>query len=391
MYKALVNGQIVAGERVLQGQALVFDRQIRQICGQEDLALLPIEQAIDAQGMLISPGLIDTHLHGLKGADVMDRSESSLARMGQALVEHGVTSWLPTTMSAPWTEIVRALAAIRTIKGQLRRGKGIAGDGRIGAHILGVHLEGPFISSQFCGAHASEHLLTPDAAKVLSQRDLIRLVTYAPELDLDQAFAIRLLRAGIIPSIGHTAADYPTVSQAIEAGVNHATHLFNAMPSLHHRRPGPLGAILEKGVNCELIADGLHLHENMYRLVLRMIGLGRIILVSDSMRAAGLEDGSYELGGQAVDVQQGAARLSNGALAGSVITLNRAVHNFQSATGLTQAQALQAATANPARLLGVHRRKGSLAPGSDADIAVFDEQMRAHLTIVQGQIAFSRA
>ncbi|MGI6357180.1 MAG: N-acetylglucosamine-6-phosphate deacetylase [Bacillota bacterium] len=388
MYKAIVNGQIVAGDRLLQGQALVYDSLIRKICPQNELAALPIAQVDDAHGLLVSPGLIDTHIHGLCGADVMDCNQSSLAAIGRALVQHGVTSWLPTTMTAPWEQIAGALSTVRSALTCVGRGQD---DSQIGAQILGVHLEGPFLSRRFCGAHNARYLLAPDATKVLCHRDLIRLVTYAPELDRDQLFAQQLLQGGIVPSIGHTASDYATTRRALTAGVNHATHLFNAMPPLHHRQPGPLGAILEAGIHCELIADGLHLHESVYQLALRAIGLERVVLISDSMRAAGLDDGSFDLGGQTVYVQQGEARLADGALAGSVITLNQAVRNFQAGTGLSIAQALRAATLNPANLLGLAGQKGSLTPGSDADIVVFDAELRAQLTIVQGQIAFRRA
>lgn len=381
MPKAIINGQIVAGEELLLGHALVFDRQINDICQQDHLSGRGIEQVIDASGMLISPGLIDTHIHGIAGTDTMDATVKSLRQMSEALASRGITGFLPTTMTAPWPEIERVLATVR---------QAMHDNWQFGARILGVHLEGPFLSQKSAGAQAAEHLSPPDSSQVLQHRDVIRLVTYAPELDRGEVFARQLLSSGLIPSIGHTAADYETVSRALRAGVRHATHLFNAMPPLHHRQPGPLGAILEQGISCEMIADDLHLHPSIYRLLLRTIGLQRIILISDCMRATGLNDGTHDLGGQAVQVQGGAARLPDGRLAGSVTSLNEAVRRFRAATDLPYRLALRTATTNPAALLGLEEQLGCLSPGMDADLVCFDHEMNAHLTIVQGEVVYQR-
>lgn len=381
MRRAIVNGQIVLGQQLLSGQAIVCSDRVLRICPVEALASGEVDQVLDVHGLLICPGLIDTHIHGLAGADVMDSSMESLQQMSSELAARGVTAFLPTTMSRPLAEIKSSLDVIR---------QAMAGNMLPGARILGAHLEGPFLSPEYAGAQAVDQLMSPDWQLVSAYRDVIRLVTFAPELDPQGSFTAELLAMQVIPSIGHTSADYQVTAAAIARGVQHATHLFNAMPPLHHRRPGPVGAILEKRINCELIADDLHLHPSVYRLVLGSVGLERTILVSDCMRAAGMSDGMHELGGQAVQVQGGSARLPDGTLAGSVLTLNLAVQNFQAATGLAWPLAIQPASLNPAMLLGAVQT-GSLVPGNYADIACFDCQMNAHLTLVRGEVVHKKA
>ncbi len=380
MLKAIVNGRIVHDQQLLPGYAIVFSDRVDRICPEESLTRGEVDQFLDAGGLMVCPGLIDTHIHGIAGADMMDGRLESLRRMSSELAARGITAFLPTTMSRPLAEIESALSIAR---------QAMTNSVLPGARILGVHLEGPFLSPAYAGAQAVDQLMPPDGELISAYRDVIRMVTYAPELDPEGSFATELLAMQVIPSIGHTDADYEAVAQAIARGVQHATHLFNAMPPLHHRRPGPVGAILEQGISCELIADDLHLHPSIYRLVLRTIGLARMILVSDCMRAAKMADGIHELGGQAVWVQGGSARLPDGRLAGSVLTLNQAVRNFQAATGLGWPLALMPASANPAALLGTVQT-GSLVPGNYADIACFDCQMHAHLTIVRGEIVYQR-
>lgn len=380
MHKALVNGQIVQDQKLLSGHAIVFSDRIERICPEESLTLGEVDQIVDAAGLMVCPGLIDTHIHGIAGADMMDGRMESLQRMSAELAARGITAFLPTTMSRPLSEIEASLSVAR---------QAMTNSALPGARVLGVHLEGPFLSPEYAGAQAVDQLISPDLELISSYQDVIRLVTYAPELDPKGSFAADLLAHGMIPSIGHTNASYEVVTQAIAHGVSHATHLFNAMSPLHHRQPGPVGAILEHGINCELITDNLHLHPSVYRLVLRTIGLERMILVSDCMRAAGLADGIHELGGQAVLVQRGSARLPDGTLAGSVLTLNQAVHNFQAATGLAWPLAIRPASHNPAMLLR-SAHTGDLVPGNYADIACFDCQMNAHLTIVAGEIVHQR-
>lgn len=380
MLKAIVNGQIIWGRDLLSDHALLYDRRIVGVVPRNELPGEEISEAIDAAGLVVSPGLIDTHIHGIAGFDTMDGSVDSLRQMSLALVQYGVTAFLPTTMAMAWNIIELALDAIS---------QAMSG-GMPGARVIGAHLEGPYISESFRGAQAAECLLPADPARILAHRDVVRLVTYAPELDQGGDFRGQLQASGIVASMGHTEASYEQVRQAIQAGLNHVTHLFNAMPMLHHRHPGPVGAVLEHGISCELIADDLHVHPALYRLLVKTQGLEQIILVSDAMRATGMEDGDYDLGGQTVHVCQGAARLPGGKLAGSIITLNQAVLNFQRSTTVSWAEALQLASGNPARMLKVEQQFGNLQPGAAADIALFDRNMCAQLTIVQGEIVYQR-
>lgn len=381
MLQAVINGQLVLDGQLLRGQALLFDDRILEILPLEQLPQSVPLSLIDAAGGLVSPGLIDTHLHGLLGADVMDGQPEALQQMSQALTHYGVTAWLPTTMSMGRKLIVQALQTI---------GQAATQPPSTGARVLGAHLEGPFLNREYAGAQAVDSLVAPDLGLIADFAQVIKLVTYAPELDHQQQLLAGLLSRGIIPSIGHSGASYELARQAIALGVRHATHLWNGMAPLHHRQPGVIGAALECAISAELIADDLHLHPAIYRLLLRCIGPQQIILVSDGMRATGLPPGDYDLGGQLVTVQGGAARLPGGRLAGSVLTLNQAVANWQAATGVSWPAAIGLASAVPARLLGLADQLGSLAPGHWADIVIFDHQMQVQRTILQGRTVYTR-
>jgi N-acetylglucosamine-6-phosphate deacetylase len=258
-----------------------------------------------------------------------------------------------------------------------------------------VHLEGPFLSPGKVGAQNPEHLLSPDVELLLAWQQLaagkIKLVTLAPELDKGLALTKVLQQQGIIAAIGHTEADYHCAKQAIDAGACHATHLFNAMPQLHHRRPGATAALLlDDRVTAELIVDHHHVHPAMVDLAIKAKGFEGLVLVSDAMRAQCLGDGVYDLGGQQVTVEAGQARLTNGALAGSVVTLGQAVKNICQRPDYDLTNALTMAAANPAKQLGIFHRKGSLAIGKDADLVIINKAGEVVFTLCRGVIAVDR-
>lgn len=386
--KAIVNGKLVMRDKVLSGFCLVFDNLIRALCLVEELAQYQLEEMVDAANCYVCPGFIDIHIHGIAGADTMDASVTALSTMSQALASCGVTSFLAATMSAPINSIYAALEAVRQVR---------AGD-LPGAQLLGAYLEGPFINHRYRGAHEQAYLALPDYQLIADYLDVIKVVTYAPELDPDFRFAADLSANDIVLTIGHTAASYKLALQACQSGlVQSATHLFNAMPPLHHRQPGVVGAVLNSNVYCELIADNVHLHPAIYAIVTKIKDVDRIILVSDAVRAALLTEGRYRLGGQdvivAYDEKAGtAARLANGKLAGSVLTLERAVKNFWAAAELKLPDVIKMVTLNPATLLAVHHRKGSLAVGKDADIVLMGEDFQVKRTFVGGcEVYYARS
>jgi len=376
----LEGGTVCAHLGVLErGWLLVDGAQIREVgaypAPSVDAHILPLG------GRTVTPGLIDLHVHGALGYDTMDASPESLREMARFCVRHGVTAFLATTMAAS-TE--RILAALEAVKETAHTDTG-------GARLLGAHVESPYIAKARAGAQDARHVHLPapqECASILAT-DVVRILTLAPELPRSEDVIGAALEAGAVPSIGHTQATYEQVRRAVELGVRHVTHLFNGMEPLHHRRPGALGAALTMdALTCELIADNVHVHPAVLDLALRAKGVERIALVTDAMRGVGMPDGDYELGGQRVLVRDGVARLPGGALAGSTLTLDRAVHNAMAAAGLPFCQAVRMASEIPARVLGLHTRTGAIAPGLDADLAVWDQAGRIVLTIVQGRIVY---
>ena len=438
---AVINGRIILNDKILDGCVLMFDRIIKGIVSRETLdAVWENEKCwqgkpltlTDACGAYVSPGFINLHIHGCAGADAMDAKADTLEVMSRFLVQTGVTSFLPTTMTCERQEINKALERIREAmtvitrrrdekhgtlleekypeKGSLTVKKDIENllpelavtgqpdspdvktEGKrsllTGAKVLGAYLEGPFISSGYKGAQKEEHIITPDFAFIKDFADVIKVVTLAPETLEQQEklkdFIEQCKARNIIVSLGHSASGYDTALQAIEAGASHVTHLYNAMTGLHHRKPGLVGAALDTDVTCELIADNLHVHPAVQRLVYRTKGAAEIELITDSMRACGLQDGVSELGGQTVYVKDGEARLADGTIAGSVVTMNCAMKNFRKNTGATLPEVVRMVTENQAQEMGLYEKIGSLSPGAAADITIFDEDFTILYTFVNG-------
>lgn len=330
------------------------------------------------------PGRIDLHTHGVAGADVMDASLEALHVMTTMLAKEGTTSFLATTMSMPTKAIS---AAIKNVISFMRY------ENNVGARILGLHLEGPFIAASKMGAHQHDYLLLPDVALMRDWQSLaqgeIKLVTLAPELNQADALIACLIELNIIPAIGHSNASCEIACAAIDKGCRHVTHLFNAMSGLHHRSPGVALAALERAVLAEIIADGEHVAWEMLKLVMRIKGQHELCVVTDSMRAKCMPVGEYDLGGQKVYVTQESARLEDGTLAGSVLTMDQAVKNLINHDICDLSTAIFLCSINPAKQLGVFNEVGSIAQGKWADLVVLDENYHVIMTICRGEIVYN--
>lgn len=373
--KAIVNGRIMLPEGEVTGKALLFDEKILGLADTQDLQ---VDEIIDAGGAYVCPGLVDVHIHGYLGADTSDGNMDGVRKMARGLVANGVTSFLPTTMTVEWPVLEKCFEQLRVLKAESEQ------PDFTGAQILGCHAEGPFINPARKGAQAAEAIIPPDAEKTLAYRDIIRVMTYAPEMPGAEVFASQILaESDIRLSIGHTSADYEGAMAAIKLGASRVTHTFNAMTGLHHRDPGVVGAALTGPVYCELIADTFHVHPGVFSLMDRAKG-DRLVLITDCTRAGGLQDGEYSLGGQPIFVKGIECRLADGTIAGSVLRLNEAVRNFRDHAGVPMWKAVRAASLNAAESVGAEAYKGSLEQGKDADIVLLDDECRVQATYIRG-------
>lgn len=319
-------------------------------------------QGVDMGGKTAIPGLVDCHTHGCVGGDTMD---GEFDAMCDFLAKSGTTSWCPTTMTQSYEAILKAMSGKTDCKG---------------ANILGFHMEGPYISPKYKGAQNEKFIKSPDIDEFNSLPN-IKMVTIAPELEGSIEF---IKKCPAVVSLGHTACDYDKAIEAIEAGALCLTHTFNAMPPIHHRNPGPIGAAAEKQIYAQVISDGLHLHKAAVLMLYKMFGRERMVLISDSMRATGLCDGEYEFGGQPIDVVDGVARTRDGAIAGSTSTLWHCVKTAAS-FGIPFDDAVYMATEVPARLIGCPE-KGRIEVGADADILIINEDMSIDKVYIGGEI-----
>jgi len=348
---------------------------------------LPSEaRVLDFPGATLAPAFFDVHLHGAKGYDVMEATPAALAAIGDFLAEHGTGSYLATTVTAPLDATLRSLADIAKLAAQ----PPVEGQAR----LIGIHLEGPFLSHAKRGVQPAEHLLAPDIATFdrlfEAAEGQIRLMTLAPELPGAVELTAHATSRGVRVSLGHSNATAVETRAAIAAGAVSATHTFNAMRPLDHREPGVLGTVLsDDSLFAELISDGIHVAPEMVKLWWRSKGLERAILVTDAMSAAGMPDGTYQLGGFAVEVAQGRA-MARGVLAGSVLTLDRALENFVEFTDAPLESALRLLTVNPASMSGVGDLAGSLAVGQAASLVAVDQAGKLAASFVNGKAAFLR-
>jgi N-acetylglucosamine-6-phosphate deacetylase len=378
---------LITGARVLtpagewpRGWIVVEGRKIAAMDqGEPPQAMTGNADVLAAGGLVAMPGFIDLHVHGAVGVDVMDADPDGLRRMARFLATHGVTAWLPTTMTATGPDTGRALEAVKAVAGPVDRG----------ATVLGAYLEGPYLSRARPGAQDGSLIRVADRAEAARLLDpgVVRVLAVAPELEENRWLVAEAAAMGLTVSAAHTDATYDQALRAVEDGVRHVTHAFNAMRPLGHREPGMLGAALTlPELRCELVADNVHVHPAVMRLLLQAKGAGGVVLVSDAVRATGLPDGAYSVGDRPAFQMDGAIRLADGTLAGSVLTLDRALHNLQAATGRPLAELWPAASRNAAQAIGVDDAKGSLEPGRDADLVLLDQAPRVVVTVAEGVV-----
>lgn len=379
---------IVENEKEMTGSLWVEGEKITDI-SKEGFSERTADRVIDGKGKdwTVIPGFIDVHIHGAAGHDTMDATQEALEGIATVLPEEGTTSFLATTMTQSEAAISKALANAADYIDHQANGKG--------AEIIGIHLEGPFISKDKAGAQPLEHIIAPDLEQFdawnETARQLIRLVTIAPEEPGALQLIEHLSKSGIVASIGHTNATFAEVARAVEKGATHVTHLYNQMRGLHHREPGALGAaLLHKELSVEIIIDFVHAHQEAVRLAYEAKGPEKMMLITDAMRAKCLTPGEYDLAGQQVTVKDNEARLSDGTIAGSVLTLKQAVANLKETVHPSVNDLIQLTSANAARELNVFDRKGSISTGKDADLVILDEDWDVAVTICKGTIAYEQ-
>ncbi|CAK2771880.1 N-acetylglucosamine-6-phosphate deacetylase [Vibrio crassostreae] len=355
---------------------IVNDGKVEAIteCEPKDCEILPLKVKT------LLPGFIDIHIHGRAGSDVMDATPEALQTISDALLQTGVIAWVGTTVTAPWDNIVSAMEAVKSW---------IQSSQECGAELLGSFLEGPYFTETHKGSHPSAYLKSPtqqelEELHLVGGNSLLR-VAVAPEAD-GAMEAIKWLHDRQIKiSIAHTDATFEQVTQVYQLGADCGVHLFNGMRGLHHREPGCTGAILYHDMLAELIADGIHVHPVMMQLAYRMKGYQNIALITDCMRAGGLDDGEYQLGAQTITVTNGEARTKCGSLAGSTCSLDQALRNMIQLSGVPEWEAVQMATSVPAKYLGIDQRLGSIAAGMDASFTVVNQDFEVQNTMMKGK------
>lgn len=336
------------------------------------------ESVLDAAGCYVVPGYVDIHIHGAMGADFSDGDPEGVRTMARFLLTQGVTSFLGTSMALSEARLTEVYTAARPLFGQSVPD---------GATLRGINMEGPFFSQEKRGAQNPEFIIPPNFEMFTRLNEAsggnIRTVAVAPETEGGLDFVERASKVCSV-SIAHTSAGYDIAHQALERGANHVTHVFNGMTPFHHRDPGIVGAAVDSNAYVELICDGIHVHPAMVRSVFRLFGEDRMCLISDAMRACGMPEGKYDLGGQMVTVANNAATIDNGSLAGSVCVLSQCVRNAVK-FGIPLESALKAATINPARSVGLDGQVGSVTPGKRADLLVLDKDLALRQVILGGQ------
>ena len=375
--KYIKNGRIVMPDRIIDGMVLAYDEKIAGLVREEDIP--EGAEVICACGSFVCPGFVDIHIHGYLNEDVSDGKPEGIRKISYGIAKNGVTSYLPTTMTISRKELEKALDTVRSLKDESVTWEG--------AEILGVHAEGPFINPSKKGAQLEEDIQKPDAKFLIDNADIIRSVTLAPEMDEGHETIKEVSRkTDILISMGHTAAKFEEAVSAVNDGVSHATHLFNAMTALAHRDPGVVGAALATDVTVELICDTFHIHPGVFQIIANA-KKDKLCLITDCTRAAGMPDGEYSLGGQPIFLKGIECRLADGTIAGSVLKLNVAVKNVLDHTTLSVPEVVAAASTNPARAIGA-KNKGSLKVGCDADIVIADKDFNVIKTIKRGTVIY---
>jgi len=386
MKTALLAREILTPLDRIHHGVVIFEEGVIQEVGSRDCIEIPkVCRTVDLKDAILAPGFIDLHIHGGAGHDVMEGDDAALEAVESLIAKHGVTSYCPTTVTASMDETLGSLGKLGHFIERMAS-HGPTNNGR--ARPLGVHLEGPFLSDSRRGVHPPAHLLPP-SIEVFHQMwqaavGRVSVLTIAPELPGALELIHEARRRGVVVSLGHSNADLCQAQRGISAGAHHATHTFNAMRRLEHRDAGLLGAILtHKCMTADIIVDGIHVEPTVVDLFLREKGVEGAVLITDATSATGMPEGTYRLGNFEVEVKNGQCT-SHGKLAGSVLTLDRAIRNVMDFAGWTLQNSVRLATYNPARVLGVEKRKGIIASGADADFAILDAQGEVRNTIIGG-------
>ncbi|MDU5261244.1 MAG: N-acetylglucosamine-6-phosphate deacetylase [Clostridium celatum] len=375
----LKNCNIVFLDRIEKGSLLIENGIIKEINPSE----ITDQNTIDCKGLYVSPGFVDVHIHGAGGYDTMDGTFEAINEISKTICKYGTTSFTPTTMTMSAGDILKSMISIKKAKIE----------GTDGAIVLGAHLEGPFISPSAIGAQNPNYLIAPSYENFElmtgNAMDAVVSITMAPEVEGAKELASILSSKGIRCSMGHTKATYEQAIDGIKHGFCHSTHLFNAMTGFTHREPGVVGATFDSDITTETISDGIHISYPSLRVAYKQKGTDKTLLVTDAMCACGMPDGTYALGGQPVIVKSGAARLENGALAGSILTLNKAVKNIYDNTDYPLYEIIKMASYNGAKYCRVDDRKGQIKENFDADLTIFDENIDVKMTIIGGKIVYN--
>ncbi len=378
--KAIINGLILKDDILIENSVLLFDDKIIDIVDKEQYKTYKndVSDEFDAKGNYVLAGFIDQHIHGYGGYDVMDNSEQSILEIKKSLVKNGVTSFLPTTLTAPKETLNSVCDKVRKLKNQHSSG----------AKIIGIHLEGPFINESKKGAQNEKYIVSPDYDFVKENKDILKIVTLAPEIEGNLKL-IETFKDDINFQIGHTNATFDEAQKGLDAGAKGFTHTFNAMTGIHHRDLGAVGCcLMDDKAYAELICDNIHLDKNVYNFVIKNKGIEKILLISDCISAGGLTDGKYSLGGLSVNLKDGACTLENGVLAGSVLKLNVALKNIVQNSNETFINCIKMVTVNQAKYLGLDKEIGKLSKGFSSDIVIMDKNYDVQMTFVEGRCEY---
>jgi N-acetylglucosamine-6-phosphate deacetylase len=379
----LSGGKIVTPTQVIENHTLILESgKISAIIPDQQSVVEKNDHTINTKGKWVTPGLIDIHVHGANYADAMDADLESINTLNQFFASRGVTGYLLTTGTASNSDISAVINCFQEYSPT-----------EDGAVPLGIHLEGPYLCEERKGAQPSIHLRDPEP--VYYQRwfesGVIRLMTVAPELEGTLALIQTGIKQGVEFAVGHSVASYEVMQDVIERGLRQAAHTFNGMNPLHHRQPGVLGAVLsDDRLFAQIIADGVHVHPAVVNALVKAKGINRTILITDSIRAAGMGNGEYDLLGQTVSVKGNVARIASGSLAGSVLTMDQAVRNAMAFCDIPFAHAIQMASLTPAKSLNLHTERGALEPGLRADVTIFSQDYSVETTIVGGNIVYQK-
>ncbi|MES1049314.1 N-acetylglucosamine-6-phosphate deacetylase [Bacillus thuringiensis] len=368
----VINAKIYTGQEIVENGFIRYAETIKEIGLMAQYVPQENETVFDATGKIVIPGMIDVHIHGGYDIDAMDANSDGLVTLGKEMLKEGVTTYFPTTMTQAPEAIEAALTAAKEAKEK-------------GAHVEYIHLEGPYVSKKRAGAQPLEHIVPANIEQFKQWQEasgnLIKLVTYAPEEEGALEFEQYLAETGVVGTMGHTDA---IDAQLKNRKITHVTHLYNQMRGLHHREPGVVGhVLLNPDVMVEVITDGIHIHPDMVKLAYKLKGPKKVSVITDAMRAKGLEDGLYELGGQPVHVKDGSARLEDGTLAGSILKMDQAFRNVIEFTGCSIEDAVLMTSVNQAEEFGLNN-KGALAVGKDADFVVMNEDLHVYDTVRLG-------